>query len=156
MGNIIIRRATIEDLQIVQKLNNKLFELEYENFDPALRVGWPYSKKGIEYFTRMLNDEAVFIALNNNIIVGYLAGSINFHPSCATKTLAEIDNMFIEEEYRKSGIGTLLINEFKNYCSNLGIEEMKVTASAKNTNAINFYKKNGFEDFEVTFKTKLN
>lgn len=30
---------------------------------------------------------------------------------------------------------------------------MKVTASALNVNAIEFYKKNGFKEFELTLKT---
>lgn len=33
---------------------------------------------------------------------------------------------------------------------------MKVTVSAKNVNAREFYKNNGFENFEITYKTKLN
>lgn len=32
---------------------------------------------------------------------------------------------------------------------------MKVTVSAKNVNAREFYKNNGSEDFEVTYKMKL-
>ena len=32
---------------------------------------------------------------------------------------------------------------------------MKVTASSKNINAREFYKNNGFDDFEVTYKMKL-
>lgn len=32
---------------------------------------------------------------------------------------------------------------------------MKVTASSKNMNAREFYENNGFEDFEVTYKMKL-
>lgn len=37
--------------------------------------------------------------------------------------------------------------KFKKYCIDKGIEEMKVTASALNVNAIEFYKKNGFKEF---------
>ena len=32
--DVIIKRATIENLKDIQELNNKLFELEYEKFDP--------------------------------------------------------------------------------------------------------------------------
>lgn len=35
------------------------------------------------------------------------------------------------------------------------IEEKKVTASAKNSRAIQFYIKNGFEDYNVTLKFKI-
>lgn len=153
--NVIIKRATIENLEDIQKLNNNLFELEYKNFDPSLKVGWPFEDEGTEYFKDMLNNEVVYIAVIDNKIIGYLAGSINVESSYVTKTLAELDNMFILEKYRKYGIGTKLISEFKNHCKNLGIQELKVTASAKNINAINFYIKNGFEDFERTFKMSL-
>lgn len=149
MIEIIIKKATIENLNEIQELNNQLFELEYNNFDSSLKVG-------TEYFSNMLNNQVVFIALVDNSIVGYLAGSINVESSYVTKSLAELDNMFILEDYRKYGIGTKLVTEFKKYCLNKGIQEIKVTASARNNNAINFYKKNSFEDFEVTLKMKLN
>lgn len=155
MTDIIIKKATIENLNEIQELNNQLFELEYNNFDSSLKVGWPFEKEGIEYFSDMLNNQVVFIALVDNSVVGYLAGSINVELSYVTKSLAELDNMFILENYRKYGIGTKLVNEFKKYCLNIGIQEIKVTASTRNNNAIKFYKNNGFEDFEVTFKMTL-
>ena len=153
--NIEIKRASIKDLEDIQRLNNQLFELEYTNFDPTLKVGWPFEIEGIKYFTDILNNEAAFIALVDNKVVAYLAGSINVQSSYTTKPCAELDNMFILEEYRNYGIGTKLINAFKAVCLEEGIEEIKVTAFAKNTNAINFYKKNGFKDFEVTLKVGL-
>ena len=154
--DVIIKRATIENLKDIQELNNKLFELEYEKFDPALKVGWPFGTDGTEYFCDMLNNEVVFIAFVDNKIVGYLAGCINLNLSYIIKSLAEIDNMFILEEYRDQGIGTKLINEFREYCLKFGIQEIKVGANAKNINAINFYRKNGFDDFEIILKTQLN
>lgn len=104
----------------------------------------------------MINNEIVFVGVDGNSVVGYLAGSVNIQSSYVTKSLAEIDNMFIMEDYRRTGLGTMLINEFKKYCSDKGIQEIKVTASAKNSNAISFYKKNGFEDFETTLKIALD
>lgn len=154
--DIEIKKADITYLKDIQNLNNELFELEYSNFDPALRVGWTFEQEGTKYFTNMLNNEIVYIALYKNIVVGYLAGSINIQGSYVTKSLAEIDNMFVLEEYRKYGIGTKLINTFKEYCLKNKIEELKVTASAKNENAIKFYMKNGFNEFEITLKQKID
>ncbi len=154
--DIEIKKADITYLKDIQNLNNELFELEYSNFDPALRVGWTFEQEGTKYFTNMLNNEIVYIALDKNIVVGYLAGSINIQGSYVTKSLAEIDNMFVLEEYRKYGIGTKLINTFKEYCFKNKIEELKVTANAKNENAIKFYMKNGFNEFEITLKQKID
>lgn len=153
--DIEIKKADITYLKDIQNLNNQLFELEYNNFDSALKVGWTFEEKGTSYFKDMLENEIVYIALDKDNVVGYLAGSINIQGSYVTKSLAEVDNMFVLEEYRKYGIGTKLIGEFKEYCLQNKIEELKVTASAKNINAISFYKKNGFNEFETTLKQEV-
>lgn len=106
---IKIRKADMDDLIKIQDLNNKLFELEYKFFDPTLNVGWTYEKVGIDYFGDMIENEAVFVSIIDNKIVGYLAGSICQISYTKTK-LAELDNMFVLEEYRNHGIGLKLIN----------------------------------------------
>ena len=155
MKSIEIRKANLQDLSSIQELNNKLFELEYENFDDTLKVGWPFEEDGKEYFENMINNEIVFVAIAEEKIVGYLAGSICEQISYIKETFAELDNMFIDDEYRRFGVGTLLINSFKEYCVEKQIQNMKVTASAKNSRAIQFYIKNGFEDYNITLKYKI-
>ena len=48
-----------------------------------------------------------------------------------------------------------LINNFKNYCRNNNISNLKVVASSKNKNAIEFYRKNGFDDFNLTLTMNI-
>jgi len=150
----VIKKATIYDLEKIQELNHKLFELEHEFFDSTLNVGWTYEKVGEDYFRKMINNEFVYIAIIDEEIVGYLAGDI-LSTTYTKSKLAELDNMFIIEEYRKYGIGSMLINEFKKYCVENSIDEIKVTASAKNKNAISFYIKNGFVEWDITLRCKL-
>ncbi len=147
-----IRKANTNDLAKILELNNKLFEYEQKNYDPVLMVGWPYTEKGTSYFTDMLNNQVVFLAISGDEVVGYLAGSFYSKPSYVTKPFAEIDNMYILEAFQKLKIGTKLITAFKKYCFEREVFEIKVTANAKNKNAISFYLKNGFEDYEITFK----
>ena len=101
MEKIIIRKATIEDLVSIQELNNSLFELEYENLDDTLKKEWPFQKEGKEYFEYMINDEMVFVAQDKDRIVGYLAGSICEQINYVTETFAELDNMCIDDNYRR-------------------------------------------------------
>jgi len=155
MGKVIIRKATINDLNSIQELNNSLFDLELNNFDDTLKQGWPFEEDGKEYFEDMINNEIVFVAQIEEKIVGYLAGSICEQISYITETFAELDNMCINDKYRRFGIGTLLMNEFKKYCKEKNIQNIKVTASAKNSRAIQFYIKNGFEDYNITLKYKI-
>lgn len=149
--NIDIRKASLEDLESVQELNNKMFELEYKHFDNTLNVGWTYEKAGSDYLKNMIENQIVYLAIINDEIVGYLAGKVGYTKS----KLAELDNMFVTQEYRKYGIGAKLLDEFKKHCLTNGMDNIKVTAFAKNKNAIAFYIKNGFEEWDITLKCKL-
>lgn len=152
--DIKIRRASIEDLEKVRDLNHKLFEFEYENFDPTLRVGWSHDEVGEKYFRYLITEGVVFLACDGEKVVGYLSGSI-CKSSYTVLKLSELNDMFIDEQYRSSGVGTMLMNEFKKYSLENEIDSIKVTATAKNKNAIDFYMKHGFEDWNITLKCDL-
>ena len=155
MENIRIKKATMKDLDSIQKLNNSLFDLEFKEFDSTLKLGWPFEKEGKEYFEDMIENEIIFVAQDNEKIIGYLAGYICEQMSYKTETFAELDNMYIEDNYRRLGIGTLLISEFKRYCRDKNIQNIQVTTSAKNNRAIQFYLKNDFENYNITLKYKI-
>ena len=155
MNNILIRKATIEDLSVIQSLNNLLFELEKNNYDSTLIKDWPLTVEGKEYFSNLINNNYVIVAELNNNILGYLAGTINEKGSYEEVQYGEINNMLIKDECRGLGIGKLLINNFIDYCKQNRINNVKVTASFKNKNAIEFYKKNGFEEFDLTLTVKI-
>lgn len=156
MSNIKIRQATIEDLVSIQNLNNELFKLEKEYYDSTLIANWPISEEGKIYFSEMISNEYAIVAVIDNNIIGYLIGSII--PKCSYETIqyGEINNMIIDYKYRGLGIGKELINQFKSYCLNKEIYNLKVEASSKNIDAIEFYKKQGFNDFNVTLTMNLN
>ena len=148
--------ATIKDLKTVQALNNKLFQLEYDSgFDENLRLGWPLTAEGKAYFTDLIKNKIVFLAKNKTGVIGYLAGGIAAEDSYVTVRFGEIENIFVDEKYHKSGVGTKLVNAFKDYCLGKGVNYVKVTAYARNEGAIDFYHKNGFEISDVTLKGKI-
>ena len=155
MQDIIIKGATLENIKDITNLNQELFNLEAKNFDFSLNTSWPTSSDGQEYYKNAITNGITLIAIKDNIVVGYLIGSINTENSYNTKSQAELENMCISNSYRHFGIGTLLFNEFKNICKEKDIKELKVTASYKNKKAISFYKKNGFEEKEITLKQDI-
>ncbi|MDD4066666.1 MAG: GNAT family N-acetyltransferase [Clostridia bacterium] len=155
MGKVTIRKATSQELEIIQNLNNELFKLEKEKFDSTLVNDWPLTKDGKMYFEDLINSCYVIVAILNDEIVGYLAGTINEKGSYEEIQYGEINNMLIKENCRGFGIGKLLVDNFKNYCKKNKINNLKVEASAKNISAINFYKKNGFKDFNITLTQNL-
>ena len=154
MSDVLIRKATINDLSKIQNLNNELFKLEKENYDSTLVLNWPLTEEGKTYFKNLIENDYVVVALIDNEIVGYLAGTINDKGSYEEIQYGEINNMLVDGNYRGYGIGKKLIDSFKSYCKDNNILHLKVTASFKNTNAIEFYKKNGFEEFDLTLIMK--
>lgn len=155
MNNINIRKSNINDLKSIQELNNELFKLEYNNFDSDLIISWPFEEEGKKYFIDMINNQSIFVAEKDNDIVGYLAGTIDKKFTYVDKKTAEIDNLFILDEYRNLGIGKMLISEFKKICKENDVKRIIVTAASKNINAIKFYKAQGFEDKKLTLKIEI-
>jgi len=148
-----IRKATQNDLRKVQELNLMLFQWDSQ-FDNALNMEWTFGKVGESYFRDMIQNEFVVVAQAQDNVVGYLAGSLHNEKHYSTEIYAELDNMFVLEEWRKHGVGKALIQEFFNQCEVKGIKAIRVTASAKNQGAIEFYKRNGFTEFDITLRKR--
>ena len=147
---MVIRKATTDDLQRIQELNNELFELELANYDKYLVKDWPLSIEGKEYFENAIRNSFVIVAEIENKVVGYLLGEENDIPYYSFK-IAELCNMCVDENYRKNGVGNALYSEFEKYYKEHGITHFMVTASFKNESAKAFYKKMGFTEANSTF-----
>lgn len=153
----VIRRATLDDIDDIIKLNKILFDLEYDNnFDDTLDTSWPLSNKGIDYYKESITNNIALVAVTSNMVVGYLIWTLNTENSYNTVKQAELNNMCVLEKYRKYGVGTGLFNEFKNICKQNHMNEIRVTASYANSSAINFYKRNWFKEGELTLKQKIS
>ena len=155
MKKVAIRQANLSDLQMIQKLNHELFKLEKKSFDSTLVVDWPLSSDGEKYFKDLIENDYVIVATDNDNVIGYLAGSINERGVYSLVQYGEINNMFVANEYRGCGIGTALVKKFKEYCVAQGIKDLKVVASAKNKSAQDFYKKQGFGEFDITLTASI-
>lgn len=53
--------------------------------------------------------------------------------------------MFVEEEYRRSGVGTKLAKAFIDWYHSKDIKHIYVSAYAGNDKTVNFYQKVGFK-----------
>lgn len=94
--------------------------------------------------------------MQGDTIIGYLAGSISEKCSYSLIQYGEINNMLIDSKYRGQGVGKVLVDNFKKYCADRNIQNLKVVASAKNKDAIEFYKKQGFGELDVTLTMSMD
>ena len=102
------------------------------------------------------DDSQLFIAVNDNEIVGYIyVKIITTSDSSDISTEASISGIYVKENFRKQGIGTKLINEAKKWCINKGVSYLKLNVLEGNRIALNLYKKLGFNDFSRVLRNKL-
>jgi len=139
-----IRKATQEDLELIQKLNQALFKYEKE-FSSDYIEDWSYSTHGIRNLNNRIQSGIVYIAFTkDNNGIGYICGNVwsNYHGR-KDPVLAEIEHMFITESYRLQGIGKKLIEIFFVQAKKDGANTVEVKLLSKNTKAYEFYKKLG-------------
>lgn len=143
---IIIRAAKIEDLKSVQDLNHGLF-IHDQKWISHLIMEWPYGEEGKTYFEDGIlgRDGACFVAELDGAVIGYIRGAIVHSEGYRDVKQAELANMYIDDEYRRQGVGESLVGVFTRWCKEQGAERIFVEASSGNDRAITFYEKGGFE-----------
>lgn len=156
---MIIEVATFEDLNEIQRLNKMLFDYEHNNFDKTFNLEWTFGEIGTKYFSDSITDEnaCALVAKDGDKIVGYLVGWMKDkdNPCRVFKKQAELENMFISEEYRGKNVGSKLVERFIDWAKKSGAGNIRVATAAKNDKAIAFYRKCGFEDFEAVLEKKI-
>ncbi len=151
-----VHKANGEDLETLQRLNFDLFEHEYvSGFSSTYNQEWTYSKEGKLWFQSILKDDdkQAWIAFNGQKIqVGFLVASIHDLKFRNPSLVGEIEMIYIEPEYRCSGIGRTLVETFKTWASERGCGILRVGALAKNSHAREFYEKWGFTESEIMYE----
>lgn len=118
----MIRKFKKEDIDEVMEI------WKNENIRTHNFISKEYWKNNYEYVKDILPNADIYVYIMNENIVGFI-GVNNDH----------IEGIFVDINNQHNGIGTSLLNKIKE-------EKEKLTLSVykKNTNAIKFYKKNGF------------
>ncbi|EKD23127.1 MAG: hypothetical protein ACD_83C00042G0002 [uncultured bacterium] len=152
-----IRKATIKDLGKISELNLKLFQFERQ-FSDSCSLDWTFSQIGQTYFTNRITQEngIVFVAENNVHTIGYLCGYVFDFKARQPSSMAEIDNMYVEDKFRSQGIGGQLIKAFESEAKKRGVARLKVGAIFQNQQAVDFYEKSGFHSHEIMLEKDLN
>ena len=111
--------AKLRDLKIIRELNHGLFIYEEGTFNPKYNCRWPYEKQAASYFKKRIEDakSLTLLAKIDDRNIGYLIGRIIKTPSWRTcGKMAELDSVFVLEDFRNKGVGDLLIQEFFLWC----------------------------------------
>lgn len=150
--NIDIKRVTLNDIDQLQKIGRQTFSETFsaenteENMTKYLEEGFSLEKLTAELNSK--NSEFYFAVLNNNII-GYL--KLNFGESqteLKDHKALEIERIYVLKEFHGKKVGQLLYEKAMQIARHMKVDYVWLGVWEKNPRAINFYKKNGFAEFD--------
>jgi len=157
-ANTIKTRSALEpDLAAILELDSALFQFDHA-FDPSLDLNWTLSPLGSEfYLDRILNSGVVILAEDaDGSTLGFITGGEADYPAHRTPCrMAELDTFFVIPQARGRSVGHLLFTAFQNWCDEQGYERLSVRVSAGNANAIQFYHKHGFSDYDLILERPI-
>ena len=96
----------------------------------------------------------LFVAEVKAILVGFAMLSVRDVVRFA-RQIAELDELFVLESYRKHGIGKQLILECEKKAMELNCQRLYLESATERTPAHAFYEAMGYEKYGVAFKKEL-
>ena len=141
-----IRLAKVNDIENIINLQVQTFEIHLK-----ARPDWfKETPLNFDYIKNMIEakDGDIFIAEENNKIIGYCIIYIRKYKDHAIfedMENIEIDEMCIDENYRKKGIGKKLFDQVKIYGKGINAGSIELQVWDFNKDAIKFYEKMGMK-----------
>lgn len=123
MEDLNIRKATIEDIVELKKLEAKCF-------DERIRENFSFVLENKNYL--------YLVAFFNKNIVAYAGASISYEQG-------ELLSICVDSSYRKQGLATKILKELFFILKHAGVLKIFLEVNKNNTPALNLYKKIGFE-----------
>ncbi len=146
-NDIIIRKIKTEEIDILEDmLYESVYQSDITNPIPREVTNVPEVRVYIEKFGQKKDDHCLVAELNNQIIgavwVRILANKIKGYGNVDNKTPEFVISLF--KEYRKQGIGTLLMKKMISYLTEKGYNQTSLSVEKENY-AVRMYKNLGFE-----------
>ena len=121
------------------KEENSLSYRQFYKKDPDKIISIDYIKQ------RLTNKEStIFFVEENNICIGIVQLYITFDSLELAKKIILYD-LFVKSEYRKKGIGTMLMNVSKNFAEKNNISGIELSTAISNGTAQSLYESLGYE-----------
>lgn len=149
---ISIKKATINDVEQLQSIGVQTFQETFsaKNTEEDMQQYLAESFT-IEKLTSEINDKnaAFYFATLNNKVIGYL--KLNFGQSqteLQEQDAIEIERIYVLSEFHGKNVGQLLYNKAIKIAKQKHTKYVWLGVWEENLRAINFYKKNGFIEFD--------
>lgn len=155
----LIREYRQEDVPALEECIVELQEFE-RKIESNRRKGTSVSQKYLEKVLKNCKQQSgnIFVAEENGKVVGFCSVWLEKKPEELISTLKEyayISDCILLPDFRRKGLGKSLLNAAEKHAIKTGMKTIIVGVLAKNTGAIEVYKKAGFEDYEMLLRKKV-
>jgi GNAT superfamily N-acetyltransferase len=158
MDMIDIRIVQEKDPETVAKLNRYVQEKHRELFPDSFK---PYNYSSVFRALNSFLDKAdtwSFIAYFQEKPVGYATvykRNYEENPFRRGFTSLVIDQMCVEKEFRRKGVGGRLVTAIREFAEQINIDKLELTVWSQNSEAKSFYKKMGFHPLVDSMRMEI-
>ena len=151
------RKATTEDINAIDKL---FYELETHAIDLHPNI----FQRGIrsdEYLAGIINDETsdILLAVIDGDVIGFSVIFERAAPDISAfvpRKHAFIQDFVVTKKYRNKGIGAALMEQSKLWARERGLDSLRLSVLAGNTDGRRFYENQGLSEYLVTMECSLH
>ena len=151
----LVSKATRADLVDITSLSNQLMAYDKQH-DATLATNWLKKSCGKNFLREHFSkkQQAAFVVKHNARVVAYLLGAI-VPAECyrMVKKIAEIEELFVMDEFRGQKLGEKLMQAFIDWAKKQAkVPRISVRISAANHGAIKFYQRCGFKEYDLVLE----
>lgn len=152
MSGIELRKVRMDDIDQLQIIGRQTFYETFstgnskDNMSKYLEEGFSTEKLTTEFSD---NDSEFYFATLSDKVIGYL--KLNFGQSqteLRDEKAIEIERIYVLKEFQGQSVGQLLYDQAIKIARQKKIDYIWLGVWEENPRAINFYKKNGFVEFD--------
>lgn len=149
MPGVIFRPASVEDEEPLLRMMRSLAEKE----PGAYYFDEPIVRQVLRKFLMAADLGLAWIFLDGEIPVGYIVLTLGFSFEYHGRD-AFIDELYIEPEYRRKGIGIRAMRFVEERARELGVNALHLEVDQGNEPAAELYRRTGYEDHARFLLTK--
>ena len=149
--HIVVRQARESDVSAIRHLEKQLINFE-RPYDSDIREGEDISYYNLEKLLASDNIYLVVAEVDEQIVGCAFGEVIKSLDWAKSNFIGHIRMVYIEEVYRKHGVGKAIFVELKEWFREKKIENVFIEFYQKNINAFEAYKKLGFSSYTMVMK----
>lgn len=156
--DIHIRQATISELNMLVEMQVSLWKLLEQSSTRVWRFTEERKKKLIQELEESFSDEnsLILIAEDGSKIIGFVGGTVINRTEYLPPIIGMLTRMFVNEEYRRKGVGRSLIQDICRFFRSKQVEKIYLRYVLGNIEGEKFWQDLGFESILVTAGADIN